>query len=398
MLCFISTYISLPDHLYLARGSICSINTAGLLSCEHVSDSRYLPADTASDAFIREENGTLELYTDSSGKYEASLKFLHLIPVKTVSVEVIEPDMVIPSGEAVGIKIHTDGVLVIKLATVDGDDKKTHTPAKNAGLSVGDIITKTGGETVSDSDTFSKLVNQAGGKAIEIEFLRDGISDTVTVTPVLSNGEYKIGAWIRDSTAGIGTLTFINPSNNVFASLGHGIADRDAGSILSVGAGSITECEIHNVEKGVRGTPGQLKGTLQNDDIGVIFKNSSIGVYGKYAKSFDADNAVKIASRFEVKPGEATIYCTVDSEGAKEYDIKIEKVMTNSDNEKCMIIRITDQRLLDKTGGIVQGMSGSPVLQNGKIVGAVTHVFVNDPTRGYGIFIENMLAEAEKIK
>ncbi len=397
-LCFASLYISLPDNLYLVRGSTCTINTARLLSCDNAGYDSYASAGTASDAFVKEEDGSLELYTDSPGRYDAKLNFLGVVPIKTVSVEVIETGKVIPSGEVIGIKIHTDGVLLVKLATVEDEDGKIYAPAKDAGLTVGDVITKIDGKAVSDSDTFSKLVNETNGKGFDLEFVRDGETKKASVVPVLSDGVYKIGAWIRDSTAGIGTLTFINPASGSFASLGHGISDRDTGSLLSVGQGSITDCEISGVECGTKGTPGQLKGVLSNNDCGIIEKNSLVGVYGKYAGKPDATKAVEIASRFEIQPGAATIMSTVDDGGVKEYDIEIERVMTYSSDEKGMIIKVTDEELLEKTGGIVQGMSGSPIVQNGKLIGAVTHVFVNDPTRGYGIFIENMLAEAEKIK
>jgi len=258
---------------------------------------------------------------------------------------------------------------------------------------------KAGGEKVKNSEHFSSLINEKGAGGIELEIMRDNQPHTLKLTPVLTGDGYKIGAWVRDSSAGIGTLTFVKPDTKVFASLGHGISDTDTSLLLDVGQGSITDCKIVSVKRGQKGTPGELRGIFEGNDTGVISQNSSIGVYGVYddVKALDKTPR-KIASRFETREGKATIICTVDTNGPTEYDIEIEKVMTNSTDAKGMIVKVTDERLLEKTGGIVQGMSGSPILQNGKIVGAVTHVFVNDPTRGYGIFIENMLSEAEKIK
>lgn len=399
VLCFVSFYISLPSNLYLICGDKCLINGAGLISCDAMPRDSAVSASQNADTFAKNNGGTLELYADTVGRYDAQIKFMGIIPVKTVAVEVLESGTVIPSGEAVGIKIHTDGVLVLKLSTVKDVHGKIHAPARDAGLEIGDIITKINSIKVADSTDFAEAINKSDGKPLNLELLRDGEQLSATVAPISNGEEYKIGAWIRDSTAGIGTLTFIEPSSGTFAALGHGISDRDTGSLLRVGHGSITSCEISGVDKGERGEPGQLKGILSSNDFGIITSNCAIGIYGKYdSDKIKSSAPLKLGGRFEVREGAAKILSTVDNGGTKEYDIEIERVMTSSCDEKGMIIKITDEALLEKTGGIVQGMSGSPIIQNDRLVGAVTHVFVNDPTRGYGIFIENMLSEAERVK
>jgi len=400
IVCAITLNRALPDNLCTTKGSVCTIGIGRLVGTDFCADKMSVLATGAEQKpFAKEENGNLTLFTEAVGQYDIELKFLGVLPVKRMSVNVIEDEMLIPGGESIGIKIHTDGLIVVRISSVQTDDGQNLTPAKEAGLKEADIIMKAGGEKVKNSEHFSSLINEKGAGGIELEIMRDNQPHTLKLTPVLTGDGYKIGAWVRDSSAGIGTLTFVKPDTKVFASLGHGISDTDTSLLLDVGQGSITDCKIVSVKRGQKGTPGELRGIFEGNDTGVISQNSSIGVYGVYddVKALDKTPR-KIASRFETREGKATIICTVDTNGPTEYDIEIEKVMTNSTDAKGMIVKVTDERLLEKTGGIVQGMSGSPILQNGKIVGAVTHVFVNDPTRGYGIFIENMLSEVEKIK
>lgn len=393
ILCAARLRYILPNKIVAAQGSELVINTGRLVSSSVFSDD--INCSVPSDSFVNEKNGSINLFTDSVGKYDVSLKLLGILPVKTLSVDVIDSDMLIPSGKAIGIKIHTEGVMLIKLASVESGGK-IFTPAKDSGLQSGDLITKINSQPITNSDHFSSVVNALEGETFEVEYVRDGETKNTFLQAVLSDEGYKIGAWIRDSSAGIGTLTFIK-SDGSFAALGHGISDIDTGELLSVSQGSITDCSICSVTPGQKGSPGELKGVLSNNDMGVIMKNSNTGIYGKCTPAEENYTAIKAASRFEVKTGAAAILCTTESEQVQEYGIEIEKIMTNSNDEKGMIIKVTDEKLLEKTGGIVQGMSGSPIIQDGKLVGAVTHVFINDPTRGYGIFIENMLDEVEKI-
>ena len=337
--------------------------------------------------------------TENTGSFDYRVKLFNCIPIKTVNVSVTPNCYVIPSGEAIGVKIYTDGVLVVGMSDVCDEDGKRCEPAKKAGICVGDRIVAVNGEEITGTSAFSKKINDCSGDANLRVIRGDDIMD-INVDAVYSaeNDSYKVGLWVRDSTAGIGTLTFYNPQNSTFAALGHGICDSDTDEIMTVRRGSVSGCNIRRVEKGTNGSPGELIGDFSGDKIGDIALNCNVGIYGRSSNIPDKE-PVKVASRLEVKEGKAQILCDIDGTGVKSYDIEITKVSKSPKvSNKSFVIKVTDDILLQKTGGIVQGMSGSPILQNGRIVGAVTHVFVNDPTRGYGIFIENMLAEAEKIK
>lgn len=397
--CGIRLHQTLPDHLAVAKGAECSINIGSLVSSNLKPSGNGSAVSAGGSALASEEDGNLTLFTEVAGKYDIELKFLGVLPLKTMSVDVIDADTVIPSGETIGIKIHTDGVLLVALSSVETENGETYAPAKDAGLQVGDTITKIDGIAITDSDHFSSLVDERRSDSFTLEYERGGEVQSVQLAAVFSEGHYKIGAWIRDSTAGIGTMTFVKPDTGVYASLGHGISDVDTGQLLTVSQGSITNCTVSSVEPGKKGTPGELRGVFADEDIGVIVENSQLGVYG-YCDPTKVSKAepVKIGTRFEVKEGSAQILSSIDGGEPQAYDVEIEKVMTNSTDAKGMIIHVVDERLIEKTGGIVQGMSGSPILQDGKLIGAVTHVFVNDPTRGYGIFVELMMDEAQGLK
>ena len=333
---------------------------------------------------------TETINAENEGEYTCDVKILNVIPVKTVDVSVIPKTYLIPSGEAIGVKLYTEGVLVVGMSDVTDKDGKVHEPGKAAGLMVGDRILAVNGKTVKDIDDFSEKINEAEEKAV-LEVARENSKFQTEITPVYSEEAncYKIGLWVRDSTAGIGTLTFYNPKDKTFGALGHGICDSDTKELMVVREGSVNSCKIRSVIKGKKGIAGELSGDFSGLEIGDITRNTGSGIRG-VAKEIHGEDAMLAASRFEVKKGKARILCDIDGNGPFGYDIEITKVSHREDG-KNMVIKVTDERLIKKTGGIVQGMSGSPIIQNGKIVGAVTHVFVNDPTRGYGIFIENML-------
>ena len=329
-----------------------------------------------------------------------SLKIFGFLPYKTVDVDVVEKDYVILGGQSIGININVDGIMVLGFSDFYGEDGKKHCPAKKAGLKEKDIITKINGQKITSASQFSSLVDSCGAGIIDMEYKRNGQMMTTSLTPVKSAEDslYHLGLWARDGTSGIGTLTFIDPENNTFAALGHPVTDAETGDVIMLGSGNIFLSAISDVTKGTRGIAGELEGRFISTDIGKITQNTEYGIYGSFYGKIPSTKTVPIASRNEIEKGNATMLCCTDEDCVNEYQIVIENINTSSQNNKSMIIRITDQQLLSQTGGIVQGMSGSPILQNGRIVGAVTHVFVNDPTRGYGIFIENMLAEAEKIE
>lgn len=337
------------------------------------------------------------------GRYEGTVKFLGAIPVKDIDVNVITPSKVIPCGNSIGVKLYTDGLIVVRVVEFESANGKLVSPCKNKNIKEGDIILKANGVKPENITALAGLISASDGK-VELELKRESeiITQSVTLKAAKNDGKYKLGLMVRDSAAGIGTLTFYNPDTNKFGALGHGISDADTGKLLPVASGEILPSSIISVEKGVSGRPGELRGSFVGDKkIGTIATNCDCGLYGKLDPSMISNqtNAIEIGDKSEVVTGEAEILSNISGEKVENFDISILKVshQTSSDT-KGMIIKITDERLLSKTGGIVQGMSGSPIIQNGKLVGAVTHVFVNDPTRGYGIFIENMLAEAEKTK
>ncbi len=316
-----------------------------------------------------------------------------------VSTAATAKTYVIPSGEAIGVKLYTAGVLVIGSGSVTDKNGKTFSPAKKAGILAGDRIVAANGEPISDSDSLKKVI--AGGNGhITLSVMRGDTALKLPVDAVYSEdtNSYLIGLWVRDSAAGIGTLTFYNPQNSTYAALGHGICDYDTDLLMTAGDGSINFCKIKSVQKSENGSPGEILGEFSAKNEGNILVNSEVGIYGD-AFSLPDTAPVPVASRFEIKEGQAEILCDVDGQGPKAYNIEITRISTSAKlSGKSFVFKITDSDLLEKTGGIVQGMSGSPVLQNGKLIGAVTHVFVNDASKGYGIFAENMLDMTDILK
>lgn len=329
--------------------------------------------------------------------YTVDLKLFGVIPFKTAQVLVVDENYVTVLGQPFGMKIYTDGVLVINVTTVDTADGVVN-PAGIAGVRVGDYVKSVNGEKITCNEDLSKLVAECDGNKIEVEIIREGKKLNLSICPAMSreSGTYKIGLWVRDSSAGIGTLTFYSPSNDIVCGLGHGICDSDTECLLSVESGQLVEASIASVEKGSSGNPGELKGKFSYNPIANIMLNSTNGVYGRPIGEIDSSSVVEIALKQEIVDGDAQILCTIDGDTPKLYSCTVKKRTAGylAGNQN-MNVRITDKELIEKTGGIVQGMSGSPILQNGKLIGAVTHVLVDDPTAGYGIFAENMLETAQ---
>ena len=375
--------------------------TASGLSVYYASKipDKYYTFDSSKDSFT--VNSTYPLTTqvrNDDGNYSVDFKLMGIIPVRSVSVEVLSERSLMAGGQAFGIKMLYDGLMVVGFSpveTVDGEK----TPAFSVGLRVGDMIVSANGRTDLTNEIFSRIVRESGGEAVELKIKRKNVEFTVEVCPELNtNGDLQLGCFVRDSTAGIGTVTFIDPVKGTFGGLGHGIYDSDTGALMPIRKGEAVSAEIYSVVRGSAGAPGELKGVFnENDRLGTLVKNRDEGVFGSVSSDCSVSgNIYPIGLSYEVEEGPATILCTVDESGVREFDINIEKVLkTGSGTVKNMVISITDGELVSITGGIVQGMSGSPIIQNGKLIGAVTHVMINEPTRGYGIFIENMLAAAE---
>lgn len=298
-----------------------------------------------------------------------------------------------PSGNAFGVKYFTKGALVVGVTDIE-TAQGLLSPARDAGLDIKDIIINIGGKEIKSAEEFQAAVANSGGNRIEIKYIRDGNENNVNITPVIDkiDNTYKLGIWVRDSTAGIGTITYINKNNGVFGGLGHGICDSETGILLPLDRGIIVDVKITDIIMGKKNAPGELKGKFDHYRKGELNKNSDVGVFGKLDSLPDnVSNEIPIGFKEELKTGKAYIITTLDGGKPEKFEIEIEKIISESRTTKNFLIKITDQKLLAKTGGIIQGMSGSPIIQNDKLVGAVTHVLVGDSTRGYGIHIENMI-------
>ncbi len=308
------------------------------------------------------------------------------------------PDTVIPGGTTIGVTLSTDGVIVVGFSEITKADGKSICPARAAGIKQGDTIKTFNSQKISNVEDLCNAVEKSGTSSASIGILRNGKNIEMIISPGFSSSDKKpkIGAWVKDAASGIGTMTFYNPETKYFAALGHGICDSDSGDMLNIDGGEILSSTIVSVDKGERGSPGELNGIFSEKDnsLGIILYNSKCGIIGTVAENFTLNHhpPVSIAKKEDVCVGKAYILANVEGTLTEKFDIEITRILpAYAGNTKNMIIKITDERLIKKTGGIVQGMSGSPVIQNGKLVGAITHVFLNDPTRGYGIFIENML-------
>lgn len=301
-------------------------------------------------------------------------------------------------GYPIGLKLYADGVVIVGTEAVDTANGPVNT-AEKAGLKIGDVIKKVNGVGVKSNTQVSEIIEKSGGTPILFEAERKGKIFQVTFNAEFSESErkYKAGIWIRDSSAGLGTVTF-TMQDGTFASLGHAVCDIDTKSTIPISQGECTDAEITGFIKGQNGSAGELCGYLDSDRTGVVFSNGSLGVYGCFDSLPQTGTLYEIAESSEVKEGEAEIVSTVENKITKRYSIIIEKVDYSSTDNKNLVLKVTDRELIEKTGGIIQGMSGSPIIQNGKIVGAVTHVFINDSTSGFGIFAETMLKNLENIK
>ncbi len=325
-----------------------------------------------------------------------NLKLFGIIPVKEVTVTEKAEQKVMVSGEVFGIKLYTDGVIVVGIQEVQTDSGKK-SPSGSAGIEVGDIIVAIDGENVYTSDQVQSILGANNGGSFEVKIKRGERYRDYTVTPVYCEREgcYKAGMWVRDSTAGIGTITFYNKQSGIFAALGHQINDIDTKEIMPMLDGEAVKATVSKIEKSTRGTTGSLECDFTNQTLGKLLSNTDCGIYGAYAEVSECAKEYPVAAIQEVKKGKATLISTVEKGQPKKYEIEITHIGFNENNrEKNMIVKVTDKDLIDKTGGIVQGMSGSPIIQNGKLVGALTHVIVGNPQKGYAVFAQTMAEES----
>lgn len=342
-------------------------------------------------------NYTLKKIYDNISEYDA--EFLGF-KIKTVEVMAIPKEIQLyPGGNVVGIKLQTNGPLVVGFSDIENEEQKPYSPSKESGINLGDVILAINEIEINSSEFLAETLNSLKLDELDVKIERDGKILYKKVKPVkTSDGKNKIGLWVRDSTAGIGTVTFIDPETGLYGALGHPITDVDTGDIIKISKGNIVNSSIVNVKRGEKGNPGELKGVFINDDIklGNVKHNTKYGIFGEYSLENFYGEKLGIALKDEIQEGPAKIISTIDNDEPKMYDVVIEKLLQQDNpSSKSMIIKVVDEELLEKTGGIVQGMSGSPIIQNNKLVGAVTHVLVNKPDTGYGIYIEWMLKESK---
>ena len=308
-----------------------------------------------------------------------------------------QPEEVVPLGCAVGIKLFSQGVLVVGLSPIETSGTSV-SPGRAAGLKTGDVITHINGQEVNTIEQVQALLKKLGGQKLTLRVLRGEKTLQLAASAVQgAQGAYQLGVWLRDSMAGIGTLTFYDPDTGVFAALGHGINDVDTAMLMPLHAGSIMPASVSEVKKGESGSPGELHGQFDlTRDLGTLYANTNLGIFGQMPQETvgNAVEPVEVASRDQVETGPATIWSNIRGDEVEQFSIEILRLYPSEDGTRSMMVEVTDPALLAATGGIVQGMSGSPVLQNGSIVGAVTHVLLNDPTKGYGILIDHMLEAA----
>ncbi|MDD6051291.1 MAG: SpoIVB peptidase [Clostridiales bacterium] len=388
------TLRELPDTLVLTQGQISTLLLGGLRL-----EGDALTVTSSTDESLSSV-GAVNVVSQSVGTSDMLLSLLG-IPLKKVEVHVSPEKRLIPGGQALGVAMRTEGVLIVGVSDV----AEGVSPAKAAGLLAGDIITGINGTPVATAEGLTEQLNSSGPTQVRIAYRRAGENRTVLLTPHRDEvtGAVRLGAWVRDSTAGVGTLSFFDPETKRYAALGHAITDGDTGAVLSVSEGQVLRASIVAVQKGQKGAPGELKGSFlrEGEVLGDIRRNSILGIYGTMAAAQQNPlypEGLPIGLRSGVHTGTASILSSVDGTGVHEYAVEITRVnQQTAPAPKSMVLHVTDERLLNATGGIVQGMSGSPILQDGRIIGAVTHVFVNDPTQGYGVYIDWMLEEAAQV-
>lgn len=354
-------------------------------------------AETVEALNLTGGSGQATLTSKAMGNYSVDVRLFGIFPLKTVDVKVVDPMALAPSGEPIGIYVETNGLLVLATTSVEGKDGLVYEPASNI-VKSGDYILKINKKPVKTIKEFNAAIQNTDGKKTVVRLRRNGTETDVSLKAILAkDGTYKMGMWVREDTQGIGTMTYIT-KNGGFGALGHGITDADTGTLMNLSGGELYHTEILDIIKGEKGAPGELEGYINmiaDNCIGLIEKNTGLGIFGTLSEGGDlvkGKEFLPVGFKQEIKKGKAFIYSNIEGK-TEQYAINIEEIKMSSTDNRGMVIRVTDEKLLSLTGGIVQGMSGSPIVQDGKLIGAVTHVLVDDPTRGYGAFIENMLSQ-----
>ena len=382
----------IPDQITIFEGENISLKTFFGITLDSEDEVLSVSADTG------------EKTINKVGSEKLSVNFFDKLFIKDIDVSVLPRTTVIPVGNIAGLKLYTSGVLVVGMSEIEGEDSKIYKPYENTGIEEGDTIVKINDNEINTTDELIEKVNMSKGEKVEIEYIHDEETKECSITPVKTNEEeYKLGLWVRDSAAGVGTVSFYEPDTHIFGALGHGITDIDTGDLLNIAEGEFVTAKILDIKKGEDGNPGKIQGTVEEQEtIGEISKNTEFGIYGKIkdisSLNIDTSKEMEVALRDEIQLGKATILCSLDNQTVGEYEIEITKInKENNYNNKSMEIKVTDEKLIEKTGGIIQGMSGSPIIQNGKFIGAITHVLVNSSTEGYAIFGDLMLKQSKEV-
>lgn len=388
---------SIPDNIVIFEGETIGIKNILGIKAYLTSENSERIVETVSNIQTNSINTT--------GKKTLKLNLFENIFLKEINIDVLPKTTVIPVGSIAGIKLYTSGVLVVGMTEIQGIDNKKYKPFENSGIEEGDTIISINNNKIENTEELIQVVNSCNGKQIEIQYLHDNKTLECSIQPVqTAKEEYKLGLWVRDSAAGVGTVTFYEPSTGYFGALGHGITDIDTEQLIDISTGEFVTTKILNVVKGESGNPGKIQGTVDNQkNIGTISKNTKFGIYGKVENisnvNIDTSKEMELALRDEIQVGKAKIMCSLENGKIEEYEIEIEKIYKeNNYDNKSMLIKVTDNELLEKTGGIIQGMSGSPIIQNGKFIGAITHVLVNNPKEGYAVFGDIMIKQMRTVE
>ena len=353
---------------------------------------------------VKQTSAPVKTSINTVKKVNYQISLLNVLPLKNVEANILPQTTVVPIGKTIGLKLYTDGVLVVGMSEIKNINNQRVKPYESSGIKEGDRIVAINEKSITCTVDLVECLNDSKGNTVTVKYIRDENEYSDNMMPAQTSvNEYKLALWVRDAQAGVGTLSFYEPATKSFAALGHGIVDIDTGGLVTIANGNITTANILNVLKGEKGRPGEIRGSLLNqNNIGMVSKNTVFGIYGKLTDLTRLDlkpnNEIPVATREEIKQGKAKILCSLENNKTEEYEIEIEKIFTNNNiDNKSMTFKVTDDNLLQKTGGIIQGMSGSPIIQNGKLIGVVTHVFVNNPQMGYGVFADIMIKKMKEV-
>lgn len=389
LLCFI-VYIYvcsisfLPNNIILLQGEMLNLNTLLGIKISQNNSGQNISYDVLQTSTENSDN------SKQIGNVSLSLDLFGTIPLKEIDVSVIPKTKVVPLGTSIGLRLYTQGVLVVGMSEIKGEDNKKYKPYENSGIKEGDTIIAVNDKDISTTEELVENVNNSQGGSIEIEYINSN-EDVITtnITPVkVAKNQYKLGLWVRDAAEGVGTATFYEPTTEQFAALGHPIMDVDTGDIINISNGELITSRILSILKGKKGSPGEIRGLISSGvKIGEISKNTSFGIFGKITQksnlNITSEEAVDVAMRSEIKEGKAYVLCELEQGVVGQYEIEIQKIYSgNNYDNKSMLIKVTDEKLLEKTGGIVQGMSGSPIIQDGKFIRSNNSCFSFRPNYG----------------